>query len=49
METVPAATQVYLSKGRIADMVRADSGIFMAMAIGVVSRQTEARRGSFWC
>lgn len=32
METVPAATQVYLSKGRISSM--ADSGIFVAMAMG---------------
>lgn len=32
MESVPAATQVYLSMGRIADM--GDSGILMAMAMG---------------
>lgn len=35
LEIIPAATQVYLSKGRIADMVRAESGIFAVVEMGL--------------
>lgn len=35
LEIIPAATQVYLSKVSIADMGRAESGIFVVVEMGI--------------